>query len=122
PILVHHGGERVDLFQLLGRRHFDAEIGPQPAPIVKSVLGDELYAGLDQIAQPADNLLAIKVRTVRMAERNVDRGGGAAFAPRDATAGDVAVAPRPAGAVTNTESVIVSFRVESGPPDVAQIR
>ena len=40
-VLVDQGRQRADLFELLGRRHRDAEIGAQPAPIIEPVLGDE---------------------------------------------------------------------------------
>ena len=48
-VLVDQRRQRADLFELLGRRHRHAEIGAQPAPIIKTVLRDEANAGSEQI-------------------------------------------------------------------------
>ena len=68
-VLVDHGRERADLFEPLGRRHLDAGLGAQPSPIVETVLGDDAHAGIDVVSQPLEDLLAIKVLAVGMAQR-----------------------------------------------------
>ena len=78
-----------------GWRHQDAAIGAQPAPIVETVHGDEAHAGCDVILEPAVDLGGIEIVAVGMAQRNIDRADLAAFAPGDADAADIAVAPWP---------------------------
>ena len=63
-VLVDHGRERADLFELVGGRHQDAAVGAQPAPIVETVHGDEAHAGCDVILEPAVDLGGIEIVAV----------------------------------------------------------
>jgi hypothetical protein len=49
-VLVHHGGERADLFQAFAGRHIDAGLNAQPAPVVKPVLRNKAHIGRDVVA------------------------------------------------------------------------
>src|SRR5262249_57793559 len=109
----------VNFLQALGGRHLDAEIGPQPAPIIEAVLGDDLRAGFDQVAQPADDLFTIKVLAVGMSERNVDRVDGAIGAPCEADANDISAAPRPAWATVSTQPFVLGLGVDGDNVDAA---
>src|SRR5262249_39639650 len=120
-VLVHHGSERVDLLQALGRRHLDAEIGPQPAPVVEAVFGDGANVGPEQGGQPADNLFTMEVCAVGVADRNVGRADRTTFAPRGAEAANIAAAPRPSRPVIDAQSFVVGLGVEAKNADIAEV-
>ena len=123
-VLVDQGRECANLLELVGRRHRDAEIGTQPAPIKRTVQGDEANAGCDVILEPARDLRGIEIDAVGMTYRDVDRADLAAFAPGEGYAADPAAVPRPARAATGAQALVVLFGVDRDNVvvDAAQIR
>ena len=120
-VLVDHGRERADLFELVGGRHQDAAVGAQPAPIIETVHGDEAHAGGDVVLEPAIDLGGIEIVAVGMAHRDVDRADLAAFAPGDADAADIAAMPRPGRAAVGAQALVVRLGVDRDDADAAQI-
>ena len=94
-VLVDHGRERADLFELFGWGHQDATVGAQPSPIVETVHGDEANAGGDMVFQPAGDGLAFEVLAVRVTQREIVATNAAICVIGHADAADVTAAPRP---------------------------
>ena len=120
-VLVDHGRERADFFELFGWWHQDAAVGAQPAPIVETVHGDDAHAGGDLVLEPAVDLRGIEIFAVGMAQREIDAADLAALAPGDADAADIAVAPRPRRAAIGAQPCVVGLGVERDDADAAQV-
>src|SRR5262249_38494865 len=88
---------------------------------IEAVLGDDLHTRCDQIAQPVDDLLAVEVLTVGVAQRDVDRVNNAVGAPRNANACDVPAMPRPSGAALGMQPLVLGLGIESDNADAAQV-
>ena len=112
PVLVHYGGKGANLFEAFGQRHLDAEIGTQPAKIVKTILGGDAHVARDQLSQPSDELFAVKVRTVGMAERKVVGADRAIGVIGNADATNKAIAPRPAGTAIGKKPPVLGLGIE----------
>src|SRR5262249_50346616 len=82
----------------------------QPAKIVKTILGDDAHVARDQLSQPSDELFAVKVRTVGMAERKVVCADRAIGVIGNADATNKAIAPPPAGTAIGKKPTVLGLR------------
>jgi hypothetical protein len=121
-VLIDDRRQRAELLELLGWRHQDAGLGADPAPVIESVLGDDAYAGGDQVAQPCKQLHRIEIGAVEMANRKIAGANIAALTPSNADAADIALPSCPAGAHIGAQAIVLGLEIKGDDTDAAQIR
>src|SRR5262249_61209442 len=120
-ILVDQRRQCADLFEPLGRRHLDASLGAQPAPVVETVLGDDAHLGCGQILQPREHSRRIEVLAVEMADREIVAANAGVITPSNADPADIPAAPGPRRTTICAYSIVARLNVERDDPDPTQI-